>query len=105
MDKRLFKQLPKGSYIINVARGGHLVDADLLEMIEVGHLSGACLDVYHEEPLSTEHPFWSHDKIHMTPHYASVSDTNSVVPQIIENYYRLQRNEPLLNQVSKKKGY
>lgn len=105
LNKSLFQQLPKGSYLINVARGGHLIDTDLIEMIDNRHLSGACLDVYHQEPLSTDHPFWNHDKIHMTPHYASVSDTNSVVPQIIENYYRLQRKEPLLNLVSKEKGY
>ncbi len=105
LNASLFEQLPKGAYIINVARGGHVVDADLIEYLENGHLSGACLDVFHEEPLPTDHPFWEHDKIHMTPHYASVSDTESVVPQIIENFRRLQRGEPLLNVVSKEKGY
>lgn len=105
LNKELFLQLPKGTHIINVARGGHLVDADLIEMINNGHLSGASLDVYHQEPLSTEHPFWEHTKIHMTPHYASVSDTDSVVPQIIENYRRLVSGEELLNLVSKTKGY
>ncbi len=105
LNKALFDQLPKGAYIINVARGGHLVDADLLQMIDSGHLSGACLDVYHEEPLPATHPFWQHDKIHMTPHYASVSDTASVVPQIIENYQRLQDGRALLHQVSQNKGY
>lgn len=105
LGSTLFRQLPKGAYIINVARGGHLVDSDLIEYIDKGHLSGACLDAFHQEPLPIDHPFWEHDKIHMTPHYASVSDTNSVVPQIIENYRRLQNGEPLLNLVSKKKGY
>ncbi len=105
LNKGLFSQLPKGAYIINVARGGHLVDEDLIEMLDNGHLSGACLDVYHQEPLATDHPFWKHDKIHMTPHYASVSDTQSVVPQIVENYRRLQLGEPLLNLVSKERGY
>ncbi|MBM1107097.1 glyoxylate/hydroxypyruvate reductase A [Aurantibacter crassamenti] len=105
LNKELFQQLPKNAYIINVARGGHLVDADLIEMLDNGHLSGASLDVYHQEPLSTDHPFWEHPKVHMTPHYASVSDTNSVIPQILENYRRLQNNEPLLNLVSKTKGY
>ena len=105
LSKTLFRQLPEGAYIINVARGGHLVDSDLIEMLDNDHLSGACLDVYHEEPLSTEHPFWEHSKVHMTPHYASVSDTRSVVPQILENYRRLQNKEPLLHLVSKSKGY
>ncbi|MEO1009906.1 MAG: glyoxylate/hydroxypyruvate reductase A [Bacteroidota bacterium] len=105
LNKRLFEQLPKGAFVINVARGGHLVDGDLLTMLDNGHLSGAGLDVYHKEPLPADHPFWSHPKIYMTPHYASVSDTRSVVPQILENYRRLQAGEPLLNLVSKDKGY
>lgn len=105
LNKALFNQLPKGAYVINVARGGHLVDSDLIEMLDNDYLSGACLDVYHEEPLSIEHPFWEHSKVHMTPHYASVSDTRSVVPQILENYRRLQNAEPLLHLVSKSKGY
>lgn len=105
LSKDLLLQLPKGAYLINVARGGHLVDKDLLEMLDNGHLSGAGLDVYHKEPLTTDHPFWEHPKIHMTPHYASVSDTDYVIPQILENYRRLQNEEPLLNLVSKSKGY
>ena len=105
LNKELFAQLPNGAHIINVARGGHLVDKDLLSMITNEHLSGASLDVYHEEPLPTSHPFWAHPKIHMTPHYASVSDTNSVIPQILENYRRLQEGKTLLNLVSKTKGY
>ena len=105
LNKKLFLHLPKGAYVINVARGGHLVDEDLIEMLDKEHLSGAGLDVYHQEPPNADHPFWEHPKIHMTPHYASVSDTESVVPQIIENYRRLKAGEPLLNLVSKSRGY
>ncbi|WP_027076005.1 2-hydroxyacid dehydrogenase [Maribacter antarcticus] len=101
----LFEQLPKGAYIINVARGGHLVDNDLLAQLDNGHLSGACLDVYHQEPLAVTHPFWKQPKIIMTPHYASVSDTKSVIPQILENYKNLQNGKELMNVVSRKKGY
>ncbi|MGB5437593.1 MAG: glyoxylate/hydroxypyruvate reductase A [Maribacter sp.] len=105
LNSALFEQLPKGAHIINVARGGHLVDGDLLQMLDNGHLSSACLDVYHQEPLPTDHPFWKHPKVHMTPHYASVSDTNSVVPQIVENYRRLMSGEVLLHRVSETKKY
>jgi glyoxylate/hydroxypyruvate reductase A len=105
LNKDLFSQLSKGAHVINVARGGHLVDNELLQMLDNGHLSGASLDVYHNEPLATTHPFWEHPKVHMTPHYASVSDTNSVVPQIIANYRRLESGKKLLNLVSKSKGY
>ncbi len=105
LDKELFGQLPKGAYVINVARGGHLVDADLMEMLDNDHLSGAALDVFHIEPLPTEHPFWAHPKVHISPHYASVSDTDSVVPQILENHQRLLAGRPLKNRVSITTGY
>lgn len=105
LNKELFNQLPKGAFVINAARGGHLVDVDLIEMLDSGQLSGATLDVFHQEPLSSDHPFWQHEKIHITPHYASVSDTDSVVPQIIENYRRMQHGELLTNLVSTDKGY
>jgi len=105
LNKELFSQLPKGTFVINAARGGHLVDEDLIEMLDNGHLSGATLDVFHQEPLLEEHPFWQHEKVHITPHYASVSNTASVVPQIIENYRRMKKGEKLLNLVSTAKGY
>lgn len=105
LNKTLFQQLPKNAYVINVARGGHLVDEDLLEALQNGHLSGAALDVYHQEPLPTIHAFWANEKIVMTPHYASVSEPESVVPQLIENYKRMEAGLPLLNIVSMDKGY
>jgi glyoxylate/hydroxypyruvate reductase A len=105
LNNKLFKELPKQSYVINVARGGHLVDEDLLEYVNNGHLSGAGLDVFHQEPLPTEHPFWNHPKIHITPHVASVSDIDSVIPQLLENYKRLKEGLPLMNEVSREKGY
>lgn len=105
LNSKLFKELPKQSYVINVARGGHLVDEDLLEYINNGHLAGAGLDVFHEEPLSVEHPFWTHPKINITPHIASVSDIESVIPQLLENYGRLKEGLPLNNIVNREKGY
>lgn len=105
LNTELFNRLPKGAYVINAARGGHMVDADLIAAVNNNHLSGATLDVFHQEPLPETHPFWAHEKINITPHYASVSDTTSVVPQILENYYRSQKGAPLLHLVSKTKGY
>lgn len=105
INTKLLAQLPKDAYVINVARGGHVVDADLLEQLDKEHISGACLDVYHEEPLANSHPFWQHKKVHMTPHYASVSDTNSVIPQILENYQNLLDGIKLINEVNREKGY
>ena len=105
LNQALFHQLPKDAFVINVARGGHLVDDDLIHALDSGQLAGASLDVFHEEPLPAVHPFWKHPKIHMTPHIASVSDSASVVPQLLENYKRMQKGAPLLNVVSPEKGY
>ncbi len=105
LNKGNLSLLPEGAFLINVARGGHLVEKDLIELLNEGHLSGACLDVFNEEPLPKTHPFWKHAKIQITPHVASVSDPNSVVPQLIENYTRLCEGKPLLNEVDLSKGY
>lgn len=105
LNKELFELLPQGAYVINVARGEHLVEYDLLEMIDKGHLSGASLDVFRKEPLPEEHPFWKHKSIRITPHIASVTDPKTVVPQIIENYNRMKDGEPLKNVVKRDKGY
>ncbi len=105
LNKELLGKLPKGSYLINVARGGHLIDKELLAALDTNHLKGAALDVFHEEPLGEGHPFWSHPKVHISPHCASVSDTDSVVPQIVENYRNLMSGKLLQNIVSMDRGY
>lgn len=105
LNADLFDMLPEGAYVINVARGQHLVEHDLLEMIDNGHLSGAALDVFREEPLPEEHPFWEHSKINITPHIASVTNPKSVVPQIIDNYKRMKADKDLINQVTLEMGY
>ncbi len=105
LNKSTFKKLPQNAFVINVARGEHLVEADLIEMIDKGHLSGASLDVFRTEPLPADHPFWEHPQINVTPHIASVTDPTSAVAQILENYERLQVQEPLFNVVSQTKGY
>lgn len=97
--------LPQGAYVVNVARGKHLVEEDLLSLINNNHLSGACLDVFRQEPLPPEHSFWAHPKITITPHIASLTDPVSVAPQIVENYRRMTAGQPLLNQVDIQRGY
>lgn len=105
LNKELFEQLPEGAYIINVARGEHLVEQDLIKMIDTGHLSGASLDVFRKEPLPEDHPFWEHPKIRITPHIASITDPVSVVPQLVENFERMKEGEELKNVVERTKGY
>lgn len=105
LNLKLFHQLPQGSYLINVARGEHLVEEDLITALNQGQLRGACLDVFQQEPLPIDHPFWMHKQIIVTPHCSSITDPRSVAPQIVQNYRRMQRGEPLLNQVSVLQGY
>jgi glyoxylate/hydroxypyruvate reductase len=100
-----FRKCNKGTYIINVARGNHLVEDDLLTAMDEGIISGAFLDVFRKEPLPQDHPFWNSEKITITPHIASVTNPNSAIPQIIENYKNLKNNKPLINQINPNLGY
>ncbi|MBR3369532.1 MAG: glyoxylate/hydroxypyruvate reductase A [Rhodobacteraceae bacterium] len=74
MDAALFERLPQGACVINCARGPHLVDDDLLAALDSGHIKQATLDVFHQEPLPQDHPFWTHPAITVTPHVASQID-------------------------------
>jgi glyoxylate/hydroxypyruvate reductase A len=105
LNAQNFSQLPSGAYLINAGRGGHLVDDDLLAALDSGQLSGALLDVFNGEPLPQQHPFWSHEKITVTPHTASVTNPESASAEIVENYRRVLNNEPLLNLVEVDRGY
>ncbi|MDN5201983.1 glyoxylate/hydroxypyruvate reductase A [Fulvivirgaceae bacterium BMA10] len=105
LNYELFRQMNPGTYLINVARGGHLNEEDLLHAIADGYISGACLDVFNQEPLPQDHPFWEHESITITPHIASVTNIQSASEQIIENYQRLETNLPLVNLVDVVRGY
>lgn len=105
LNRKTFDQLPDGAYVINVARGQHLVENDLIAALDSGRLAGACLDVFDVEPLPVSHPFWRHPKIKVTPHISSITFPKAVAPQIIENYRRAKTGRPLLNVVDLKRGY
>lgn len=100
-----FKSCNQGSYLINVARGKHLVEEDLLLALEKGYLSGALLDVFRQEPLPKDHPFWRTEGILITPHIASVTNPEAAAPQIIENYHRMKNSQPLINTIDPILGY
>ena len=105
LNKKTFRKLPKDSFLINVGRGEHLVEDDLINSLDDSKLSGAFLDVFLNEPLPKEHPFWKHAKIQITPHVASLTNVATSIEQITENYNRFLKKEKLLNVVSLKKGY
>lgn len=105
LNARTFGALPRGSYLINVARGGHLVDDDLLAALASGQIAGATLDVFHEEPLPAEHPFWSHPGIIVTPHISAPTQPETAAPTVIAGIRRHQAGLPLLNVVDRAIGY
>ena len=97
INKKTLRQLPKHAFVINVGRGEHLVEEDLLTMLAEGHISGASLDVFAEEPLPKSSALWNHPRINITPHIASITDPVSVAPQIVKNYHLLKEGKTLLN--------
>lgn len=105
LDASLFALLPRGARLVNVGRGDHLVEQDLLDALESGRLGAATLDVFSREPLPQEHPFWLHPRIMVTPHVASFGSAASAAPLVVENLRRALAGQPLLNQVDIGRGY
>jgi len=101
----LFNQLPRGASIINVGRGAHLVEKDLLEALQTEQLSYATLDVFRQEPLPDDHPFWSHANITVTPHVASMIDPVSGGKEIVANLRQFIKGEEVADLASREDGY
>jgi glyoxylate/hydroxypyruvate reductase A len=105
LDRKLFFKLPQGAYVINVARGAHLVDEDLLEAIRCGHLAGAKLDVFRQEPLPPGHPFWSETRISITPHVSALTLKEESLIQIAEKIRALETGRPVSGIIDRSRGY
>jgi phosphoglycerate dehydrogenase-like enzyme len=105
LNRTRLAKLPKGAFFINVARGGIVVEDDLLALVNERHLSGAAVDVFATEPLPPASPFWSHDRILVTPHIAAQPSVSPVVEQFLENLQRLGNGMPLLDEVDRALGY
>jgi D-3-phosphoglycerate dehydrogenase/glyoxylate/hydroxypyruvate reductase A len=105
LDKEKLALLPKGAYLVNVARGGIVAEDELVALIDSGHLAGATLDVFATEPLPAESPLWQHEKIVVTPHVAAQPSVEPVVAQFLENLRRLEAGETLINEVNRQIGY
>lgn len=105
LNLELFKQLKPPAWIINVARGEHLVDEDLIYALDSNILKGAWLDVFSEEPLPEKHPFWNRSNIIITPHIASITPPDEAVAQIVENYKRALSGMKLLHSVDRVTEY
>lgn len=105
INRRLLGKLAKGAYVINVARGSQVADADLLAAIAEGQIAGATLDVFHEEPLPADHPFWSEPRVTITPHVAARTLVPESTVQIAEKMRRLIAGQPVSGVIDRSRGY
>jgi glyoxylate/hydroxypyruvate reductase A len=105
LNAKTFALLPKGAFVINVARGGHLIEEDLVQAIDSGHLSGATLDVFQSEPLPESSVLWNHPKITLTPHIAAITDPRAAAEAVAAGISAHQRGDALENRVDLDRGY
>jgi glyoxylate/hydroxypyruvate reductase A len=104
-DARAFAAMPAGAGFVNLARGAHVVDADLLRSLDAGHLAHAVLDVFAVEPLPPEHAYWTHPRVTVLPHAAALTDARSAAQVVAANLDALQRGAPLAHLVDRERGY
>ncbi|MBO6211970.1 glyoxylate/hydroxypyruvate reductase A [Algoriella sp.] len=105
LNEQFFEFCSDNTVLINVGRGGHLVENDLLTAIKNNKIKEAYLDVFIEEPLPENHPFWTNSQVYVTPHIASMTNANTALEQVADNYKRMKNEETLINQVSMERGY
>jgi phosphoglycerate dehydrogenase-like enzyme len=105
LDAAAFAAMPRGSYLVNIARGQHVVEPDLIAAITRGHLAGATLDVQATEPLPADDPLWTVPGITITPHVAGQSSPDTVAAQFLAGLQALRDGAPLPNVVDRARGY
>jgi len=105
LDRRTLSLLPQGAYLINVGRGEQVVEADLLALLDSGHLAGAALDVLREEPPRPGDPLWNHAKVFGTPHIAAQASSETIARQCLDNLHRVRTGQAVLNRIDIAKGY
>lgn len=105
LDAELFAKLPAGAHLVNVGRGEHLVEGDLIPALDSGQLGGATLDVFREEPLPSKHPFWGHPKITVTPHVASITRVTTGAQRVAAAMAAFDRGETPPETYDPARGY
>lgn len=105
VDKDFLMKLPRGACFINAGRGDQVVENDLIDAIDEGHIAAAALDVFRREPLPDDHPFWSHPRIRVTPHIAGNTRPSTAAPVILDNMRRIESGEGPRHVVDPKRGY
>ncbi|QNA87338.1 glyoxylate/hydroxypyruvate reductase A [Massilia sp. Dwa41.01b] len=105
LDRRRLATLPQGAYLINVARGAQVAEPDLLALIRAKHIAGATLDVFRNEPLPAQHPFWDEPRITITPHISAVTLREEAVLQIVDKIAAFEAGRPVADIVDRALGY
>ena len=105
INSESLKLVKTGAILINAGRGGLIEDNDLLKALDSGKLSGCTLDVFNQEPLPPKHPFWSHDKVTVTPHISAPTRLRSSIKSILINIYRIKQGLQPSGLVKKKRFY
>ncbi len=105
LNTEAFARLPEGACLINVGRGAHLVERDLIAALDSGHLAHAYLDVFATEPLPADHPFWAHPGITLTPHVAALTEPRTAAAVVAENVQRVRRGQTARDLVDLASGY
>jgi len=105
LNRDTFALMRHGASLVNLARGAHVVDADLLDALASGRLSRAVLDVFHTEPLPADHVFWSHPRITVLPHVAAQTDPRSAARVAAENINALRAGRSPQHLVDRSRGY
>ena len=105
LNRRLFDNVKPGAALVHCGRGEHLVVDDLLSALDQGHLRGAVLDVFAQEPLPAASPLWAHPRVVVTPHMASGAQPAVIVGQIFDNLQRVRSGQPVLYTVDRSAGY
>lgn len=105
IDASLLARLGKGAFVINVARGPHVVEEDLLAAVQSGHIGGATLDVFRTEPLPAGHPFWTEPRITLTPHIAALTLREDSIAQIATKIRALEAGQSIAGVVDLQRGY
>jgi glyoxylate/hydroxypyruvate reductase len=105
LNRRTFDKLAPGAYLINLARGPHVVDEDLIDAMKRGQIAAATLDVFHTEPLPEDHPFWRTPRLTITPHISALTLMEESVEQVAGKIGALSRGEPVSGIVDLQRGY
>ena len=105
VNAKTIARMPRGAYVVNIARGALVVEQDLLAALDSGQLAGAMLDVTQTEPLPANHPLWTHPNVRITPHIAGLTNPYTSIEPIADNIRRLRSGAPLQHLVDRRRGY